>query len=69
MRIVGARSAEQFDINIISILVEIIMYFKRKAYAKLVEWKKLYSEKYAVLLEGAYVKIGLNQEKPYKTRV
>ena len=53
MRIVGARSAEQFDINIISILVEVIMYFKRKAYAKLVEWKKLYSEKYAVLLEGA----------------
>ena len=69
MRIVGARSAEQFEINIISILVEIIMYFKRKAYAKLVEWKKLYSKKYVVLLEGAYVKIGLNQEKPYKTMV
>ena len=45
------------------------MYFKRKAYAKLVEWKKLYSKKYVVLLEGAYVKIGLNQEKPYKTMV
>ena len=45
------------------------MYFKRKAYDKLLEWKKLYSEKYVVLLEGAYVKIGLNQEKPYKTRV
>ena len=29
------------------------MHFKRKAYAKLLEWKKLYSEKYAVLLEGA----------------
>ena len=29
------------------------MYFKRKAYDKLLEWKKLYSEKYAVLLEGA----------------
>ena len=29
------------------------MYFNRKAYAKLLEWKKLYSEKYAVLLEGA----------------
>lgn len=45
------------------------MYFKRKAYDKLLEWKNLYSDKYAVLLEGAYVKIGLNQEKPYKTRV
>ena len=45
------------------------MYFKRKAYDKLLEWKKLYSEKYAVLPEGAYVKIGLNQEKPYKTMV
>ena len=33
------------------------MYFKRKAYDKLLEWKKRYSEKYAVLLEGAYVKI------------
>ena len=29
------------------------MYFKRKAYDKLLEWKKLYSEKYAVLLEAA----------------
>ena len=29
------------------------MVFKRKAYHKLLEWKKLYSEKYAVLLEGA----------------
>ena len=29
------------------------MYFKRQAYNKLLEWKKLYSEKYAVLLEGA----------------
>ena len=29
------------------------MYFKRKAYDKLFEWKKRYSEKYAVLLEGA----------------
>ena len=65
----GACSAEQFDINIISILADVIIYFKRKAYAKLVEWKKLYSKKYVVLLEGAYVKIGLNQEKPYKTRV
>lgn len=37
----------------ILILVEVIMYFKRKAYDKLLEWKKLYSEKYAVLLEGA----------------
>ena len=37
----------------ILILVEVIMYFKRKAYDKLLEWKKLYSENYAVLLEGA----------------
>ncbi len=29
------------------------MYFKRQAYNKLLEWKRLYSEKYAVLLEGA----------------
>ena len=29
------------------------MYFKRKVYNKLLEWKKIYSEKYAVLLEGA----------------
>lgn len=29
------------------------MYFKRKAYNKLLEWKKLYSDKYAALLEGA----------------
>ena len=45
------------------------MFFKRKAYDKLLEWKHNYSDRYAVLLEGAYVKIGLNQEKPYKTRV
>ena len=35
------------------IQVEVLMYFKRQAYNKLLEWKKLYSEKYAVLLEGA----------------
>ena len=29
------------------------MCFKRKAYAKLLEWKEKYAEKYAVLLEGA----------------
>ena len=29
------------------------MYFKRKAYDKLLEWKNLYSDKYAVLLEEA----------------
>ena len=34
-------------------MVEVAMYFKRKVYDKLLEWKKLYSEKYAVLLEGA----------------
>ena len=29
------------------------MYFKRKAYNELLEWKKTYSDRYAVLLEGA----------------
>ncbi|MCR5792546.1 MAG: AAA family ATPase, partial [Lachnospiraceae bacterium] len=29
------------------------MYFKRKVYDKLVEWKKNYSDRYALLLEGA----------------
>ena len=29
------------------------MYFERKAYKKLLEWKTQYSDKYAVLLEGA----------------
>ena len=35
------------------IQMEVTMYFKRKTYEKLLEWKKLYSDKYAVLLEGA----------------
>lgn len=29
------------------------MYFKRKAYAQLLEWKEKYADRYAVLLEGA----------------
>ena len=29
------------------------MYFKRKVYNELLEWKKTYSDKYSVLLEGA----------------
>lgn len=29
------------------------MYFERKAYTRLLEWKEKYAEKYAVLLEGA----------------
>lgn len=29
------------------------MFFKRKVYDKLLEWKKIYSDRYAVLLEGA----------------
>ncbi len=29
------------------------MYFKRKAYPKLLDWKKNYADKYAILLEGA----------------
>ena len=31
----------------------VIMYFERKAYQKLLEWKKNYSSEYAVMLEGA----------------
>ena len=41
----------------------------RMAIEKLLKWKELSAGQSAVLLEGAYVKIGLNQEKPYKTRV
>ena len=29
------------------------MYFKRKTYNRLIEWKEKYADKYAVLLEGA----------------
>ena len=29
------------------------MYFKRKVYDQLLEWKEKYADKYAVLLEGA----------------
>jgi uncharacterized protein len=29
------------------------MFFKRKAFEKLIEWKKTYSDRYAVMLEGA----------------
>ena len=29
------------------------MYFKRKAYGKLLEWKEQYADSYAVMLEGA----------------
>lgn len=29
------------------------MYFERKAYQKLLEWKEKYADKYAVMLEGA----------------
>ena len=29
------------------------MYFERKAYKKLTEWKAAYADQYAVLLEGA----------------
>ena len=33
--------------------MEAVMYFKRKVYDQLLEWKKKYSSKYAALLEGA----------------
>ena len=42
--------------------------FKRKIYSKMLNWKQESDGKTALLIEGAYVKIGLNQEKPYKTR-
>ena len=29
------------------------MYYKRKAYDKLIDWKKNYADDYAALLEGA----------------
>ena len=32
---------------------EVVMYFKRKVYVQLLEWKEKYSYKYAALLEGA----------------
>lgn len=42
------------------------MNLKRKIYDKLVKWRKESQGTSAILLEGDYVKIGLNQEKPYK---
>ena len=42
------------------------MILKRKIYKKLLEWKNECQGKKALLIEGDYVKIGLNQEKPYK---
>lgn len=42
------------------------MNLKRKIYDKLIKWKEESQGSTAVLLEGACVKIGLNQEKPYK---
>ena len=41
---------------------------KRKVYQELLKWKEN-TEGKALCIIGAYVKIGLNQEKPYKTRV
>ena len=43
--------------------------FKRKIYEEILEWKEKRSNKYALLIKGAYIKIGLNQEKPYKIKV
>ena len=42
------------------------MELHRKAYNKLLQWKKESDGESAMLIEGDYVKIGLNQEKPYK---
>lgn len=41
-------------------------FFRRKIYDEILEWKQNRSDKYALLIKGDYVKIGLNQEKPYK---
>ena len=35
------------------------MYFKRKAYNELLEWKNHYADEYAALLEGAR-RVGIN---------
>ena len=43
-------------------------YLVRKADNFLLEWKSN-SNRYPLIIKGAYVKIGLNQEKSYKTRV
>lgn len=40
--------------------------FKRKIYSKLLDWKNESNGNTALLIEGACVKIGLNQEKPNK---
>lgn len=40
--------------------------FKRKIYSDLLKWKEESEGTSALLIEGDYVKIGLNQEKPYK---
>ena len=42
------------------------MVLKRKIHKKLLEWKNESQGKKALMVEGACVKIGLNQEKPYK---
>lgn len=42
---------------------------RRKIYTELLKWKEEEAGRTALLIDGAYVKIGLNQEKPYKTRV
>jgi hypothetical protein len=39
---------------------------KRKIYGQLLEWKEKDCGSCALLLDGACVKIGLNQDKPYK---
>lgn len=36
--------------------------YKRKIYNEILEWKEKRSAKYALLIKGACVKIGLNQE-------
>lgn len=38
---------------------------KRKIEKDLIEWKESHDKK-CLLVKGDYVKIGLNQEKPYK---
>lgn len=41
------------------------MYLRRNAISELVQWKNN-PERKPMVLKGDYVKIGLNQEKPYK---
>lgn len=65
----GAKSVHKYiknGANDVSYQLEVLLMY-RKDSITVKEWLE-HSDK-ALLVTGAYVKIGLNQEKPYKTRV